>query len=67
VASGPEPPAAVGQQLHKAPSQKRLGRNCAIRYFANKRAAARATLFGKPAFGPLQGDCGLLRRKKANG
>ena len=64
---GPEPPATVGQQLHKAPSQNRLGRNSAVSYFANKRAPASAILFGELAFGPLQGGRGLLRREKAKG
>ena len=66
MAPGPEPPATVGQQLHKAPSQ-RLGRNSAVSYFANKRAAASAILLGELAFGPLQGGRGLLHHEKAKG
>ena len=64
---GPEPPATVGQQLRKAPSQTRLGRNSAVSYFAKKRAAGSATLYGELAFGPLQGGRGLLRHEKAKG
>ena len=67
MAPEPEPPATVGQHLRKAPSQKRLGRNSAVSYFAKKRAAASATLFGELAFGPLQGGRGLVHHKMAKG